>query len=407
MTFKQIFSEENTAWRVVAISAIAVFFIFGIRLSFSVFYAEFTRENGWGNSASASIFSLNMLFFAVSSAPAGILLDRWGPRVMFTTGAILLGVSLYLSSLATEIYQLQLAYGVFGGIALGLIGLGQFAAIVGGWQPEKRGLAIGITFAGTGLGALIFVPLVERLISFFGWQTAYFILAGMCIVFVAPLLALGQRKPPTVAQMAEREADFQPKPRREVLKDPAFWWLMVLSFTTMGPLRMLTVHQIAYMEEVGIGRLTAARYVGIAGFLTTFTFILWGYVSDRYGRTRTFFLGALSLMSAIGILFALQSTNFLLLLFGYSMLMALGEGTRSSQTTALASDTFRESGLGFINGLVGALFGVGAAFAPWIAGYLRDVQGDYALSLMIAILLLLISMVAFYQVKSLKSRKID
>ena len=400
-------SEENTAWRVVVVSAIAVFFIFGIRLSFSVFYAEFTRVNGWGNSASASIFSLNMLFFAVSSAPAGLLLDRWGPRVTFTVGAILLGLSLYLSSLTTEVFQLQLTYGVFGGISLGLIGLGQFAAVVGGWNPERRGLAIGVTFAGTGLGALIFVPLCERLISLLGWQTAYLILAGMCVVVLAPLLAWGERKPPPVEKPIQHkdEPKIIPPRRRELLRDPAFWWLMVLSFTTMGPLRMLTVHQIAYLEEIGIERFTAARFVGIAGFLTILSFILWGYISDRYGRTRTFFFGAVCLMSAVGILFLLQNVDLVVLLLAYSILMALGEGTRSSQSTALASDTFRENGLGFINGLVGALFGVGAAFGPWLAGYLRDVQGNYTLSFIIALGLFIISMVSFYQVKRLKSAK--
>lgn len=401
MTSTETTINKNTAWRVVAVSAVAVFIIFGIRLSFSVFYAEFTRVNGWGNSASASIFSLNMLFFAFSSAPAGILLDRWGPRIMFTTGAILLGASLYLSSLATEVIHLQLTYGVLGGIALGMIGLGQFAAIVGGWQPDRRGLAIGITFAGTGLGALVFVPLCERLIALLGWQTAYFILAATCIIILVPLLAMGQRKPPKVEKII---TPTQPiSQRRDVLHDRAFWWLMVLSFTTMGPLRTLTVHQIAYIEEIGIERFIAARYVGIAGFLTTLTFILWGYISDRYGRTRTFFIGALCLISAIGILFLLNTTSALLLLLIYSVLLALGEGTRSSQTTALASDSFRENGLGFINGLVGALFGVGAAFAPWIAGYLRDRQGNYTVGFGIAVLLLVISMISFYRIKVLKT----
>jgi predicted MFS family arabinose efflux permease len=77
-----------------------------------------------------------------------------------------------------------------------VIGLGQFAAVVGGWNPDRRGLAIGITFAGTGLGALVFIPLCERLISFLGWQTAYLILASMCFIVLAPLLAWGERKPP-------------------------------------------------------------------------------------------------------------------------------------------------------------------------------------------------------------------
>jgi MFS family permease len=80
------------------------------------------------------------------------------------------------------------------------------------------------------------------------------------------------------------------------------------------------------------------------------------------------------------------------------MLLALGEGTRSSQTTALASDIFRDRGLGFINGLVGAMFGAGAAASPWFVGYLRDHFDSYTPGLEVIIALLLVSMVGFVMV---------
>lgn len=390
----QTFEDSRTAWRMIAISTVAVFLIFGVRLSFSVFYAEFTRANGWSSSAAASIFSLNMLFFATSSVPAGIVLDKWGPRVVFGFGATLLGVSLYLSSLATDIIHLQLAYGVLGGIALGSIGLGHMAAVVGGWLPERRGLAIGLTFAGTGMGSLIFIPLSERLISWFGWQQAYVWLAAICVLILMPLMTIGLRKPPVVIRRKD-----EPEPlRRELLRDPKFWWLLLLAFTTMGPLRSLTVHQIAYLEEVGFERQIVAAYVGVAGFLTAGTFIAWGYISDRFGRGKAFLVGATCLISATLLLIMLDYNQQSFFLIIYAMLYALGEGSRSSQTTAIASDTFREQGLGFINGIVGALFGIGAAFSPWFVGYLHDTLGDYQRGLEFIIALIVVSMISFVMV---------
>lgn len=328
-----------------------------------------------------------------------MLLDRWGPRIVFATGSLLLGLSLFLSSLATKVVHLQLTYGVLGGIALGMIGLGAFAAIVSGWVEERRGLAIGITFAGTGLGALIFVPFVERLITWIGWQEAYLVLAGLCIFVLAPIMAIGQRKPPVLLHPDKADAPPETIDRRTLLRMPAFWWLMLTSLLALGPLRALTVHQIAYLQEVGVARLVAARYVGIAGFLTIGAFIGWGFVSDRFGRTTAFVLGAICLAGATGILLLLdtvQSSTFLL--GSYSLLVALGEGTRSSQTTAMASDIFRDKGLGFINGLVGAMFGIGAAILPWMVGYLRDSQGDYMMGLEVLIGMVGVSIVGFVMV---------
>lgn len=388
--------DNAKSQRVVLVSAFGVFIIFGVRLSFSVFFAEFTNANHWSSSSSASIFSLNMIFFAFVSVPSGMLLDRWGPQIIFSIGSFLLGISLFLCSLATQVWHLQITYGILGGAALGMIGLGAFGAIIAGWVVQRRGLAIGITFAGTGLGALIFVPLCERLITWLGWQQAYLVLAGLCIFVLAPVMAIGQLKPPQlpIEKMEERVN------RRQLLRLPAFWWLLLVSFTALGPLRALTVHQIAYLQEVGINRLVAARYVGTAGFLTIFAYIGWGYVSDRFGRVMAFVLGAICLLSATVILLMLDGllSPYILLTF-YSILVALGEGTRSSQTTALASDIFRDKGLGFINGIVGAMFGIGAAIMPWLVGYLRDHQGNYRLGFEIVIGVVLLSIFSFIMVK--------
>ena len=287
--------------------------------------------------------------------------------------------------------------GCVGGIALGMIGLGPVAAIVAGWVEERRGLAIGITFAGTGLGALIFVPMVERLITWLGWQDAYLVLAGICIFVFAPLMAIGQRKPPQRI-IGEHEV-VEPLNRRVLLGMPAFWWLMLTSLLALGPLRALTVHQIAYLQEVGVDRLMAARYVGIAGFLTIGAFVGWGFVSDRFGRVSAFVLGAICLVGATSILLILSRFHWSHILLGlYSLLIALGEGTRSSQTTALASDIFRDKGLGFINGLVGAMFGIGAAVIPYLVGYMRDAQGDYFMGWEIVIGFIGVSIVGFIMV---------
>lgn len=403
MTISTLFGNR-TARQVVFISTCGTFVIFGIRLSFSVFFAEFTNANGWSSGSAASIFSLNMFFFAVVSTPSGMLLDRWGPRIVFATGAVFLGISLLLSSFATTVFHLQLTYGVLGGVSLGMIGLGAFAAIVAGWVEERRGLAIGITFAGTGLGALIFVPFVERLITWFGWQHAYLVLAGLCVFALAPMMAIGQRTPPKVFYPDKQNKPSPSIDRRALLRMPAFWWLMLTSLLALGPLRSLTVHQIAYMQEVGIERLVAARYVGIAGFLTIGTFIGWGFVSDRFGRTTAFVLGAICLSGAAGILLLLDNVQSHLLLAFYSLLMALGEGTRSSQTTAMASDIFRDKGLGFINGLVGAMFGIGAAILPWLVGYLRDTQGNYVVGLQLIIILVGVSIMSFMMVMMKRPR---
>lgn len=391
------------AARIVIVSSLALCIIFGIRLSFAAFFAEFVFAEGWSNEAAAAIFSLNMLVFALTAPFAGSALDRYGPRPVFGVGVLLLAGGLWLSSQARSLEDLLLAYGIVAGVGLGITGLGPVASVVAHWTPPaQRGRAIGIAFAGTGIGSLIFVPWTNWLIEQFTWRGAYLVLALVCLLVLAPLMALGLSHPPSHVRSARGSK--APPPRwRNLLRNPVFWALMIVSLTALGPVRSLTVHQIAYMESAGVGRQLAAGVVGLAGFLTTFVFVGLGWVSDRFGRLNAFVIGSVGLICAVAALFLLQSDGQAIFLLIYALSFALGEGTRSSQTTALASDVFQHQGLGRINGLVGGMFGLGAALGPWLVGRIRDESGGYDGGFTLVAAMVVVSVVAFWFVARVKT----
>ena len=389
-------SHRNAA-RIVIVCFLSLFIIFGIRLSFSVFFAEFVLAEGWSNEASAAIFSLNMLTFALAAPLAGIALDRYGPRPVFGLGVCLMALGLWLSGRASSLQDLLLAYGLIVGCGLGVTGLGPVASVVAGWTTRaQRGRALGLAFAGTGLGSLVFVPLANLLIERFDWRGAYLVLALLCLLLLLPLMTFGLRKPPAVMRQRSKPSAPQAPPRR-LLRHSGFWALMIVGLTALGPVRSLTVHQVAYMESVGVARATAANIVGFAGLLTSIAFIGLGWVSDRYGRFTAFGIGAAGLCGAVGALFLLRTGEHIILAV-YALCFALGEGTRSSQSTALASDVFQRQGLGFINGLMGGMFGLGAALGPWLVGRLRDQSGTYDSGLLVIVAMVVVSLAAFWYV---------
>ncbi len=383
-----------SAARIVLVCGLALFIIFGIRLTFSVFFAEFVLAEGWSSQAAASIFSLNMLTFALTAPLAGMALDRYGPRPVFGLGVCLMAGGLWLCSEANSLSDLRLAYGLVVGAGLGITGLGPVASVVAGWAPAaQRGRALGIAFAGTGLGSLVFVPLANWLIAQLDWRGAYLALALVCLLLL-PLMTLGLRRPP--AQNRQPELALQTATRwRTLLRRPAFWALMLVGLTALGPLRSLTVHQVALMETAGVARSLAAAVVGAAGLLASLGFVGMGWLSDRFGRAVAFSIGAAGLLGAVGLLLALQAGADSRLLVGYALLYALGEATRSSQSTALASDIFHRQGLGRINGLVGGMFGLGAAAGPWLVGRLRDESGAYDGGLLLVAAMVIVSVAAF------------
>ncbi|MEK6222574.1 MAG: MFS transporter, partial [Chloroflexota bacterium] len=236
----------------------------------------------------------------------------------------------------------------------------------------------------------------------YGWRVAYNVLAGFAIT-MTPIIVLLLRSDPSKMKLDPDDEDDIPKKKitsntnenwkiQKVIASPAFWLLVLAAVGSIGPVRMLTVHQIALMVDAGYERSLAALVVGFAGGITALSFVLSGALSDRINRQTVFLAGSISLLFAMFILNGLQSnlkgTIWLIL---YAVFLGVGEGSRSSMVTAVASDLFPGNALGAIIGTIGAAFGLGAAFFPWLAGWLFDQQGTYTIGFMIASIGIIIS----------------
>jgi sugar phosphate permease len=404
-------------WVIIAVSFLILTVVFGVRLSFTVFFVALIDEFGWPRADTALIFSVSMIVFAATSTLAGIGLDKWGARRTFGVGAAVLTLGLLLSSQIQNIYQLALAYGGVAGLGITILGLGPQAALIARWFIRRRGLAIGIAFAGTGIGSLLIIPGIEQVVSAYGWRISYIVLAGLIFAtlpFIVFLLRLNPAEkglqPDGVLKSVTHEDSTHPVEAwkmSDAVRNPAFWLLMLAALGAIGPVRMLSVHQLAILVDAGFESSYAALAIGFSGVITAIAFILLGALSDKIDRRLVYLLGSLSLITAIFILDGLQLPGGLLWVFIYATLLGFGEGSRSSLVTAVASDLFPGDALGAINGTVGAAFGLGAAILPWLAGLNYDLQGSYTTGFIVAVGVVIISTLSLWLAPIFKSRNLN
>src|ERR1700730_16321657 len=123
------------------------------RTAVSLVFAPVITEVGWGRGVCAGACSFGFLVSAAVSPLIGRMMDRTGPRIVMEIGVALMAAGLLLAPLTTQPWHLYLTIGVLvgsGSICLGYSGQSLFLP---NWFNRRRGLAMGLAFAGVGIGS--------------------------------------------------------------------------------------------------------------------------------------------------------------------------------------------------------------------------------------------------------------
>ena len=149
-------TTQHRRWTVLG----GLFFVYmasnGITLhTLPLLYPELMDSFGWR--ASEATLPVTMLFIvgAVTSPPAGWLLDRYSPRAVITIGSALLATGLISYAHTQSLWQLVAVYALLG-LALSLCGLVSNMVMLTGWFDSDRGRATGILLMASSLGGAIF-----------------------------------------------------------------------------------------------------------------------------------------------------------------------------------------------------------------------------------------------------------
>jgi ACS family glucarate transporter-like MFS transporter len=154
------------------------------RIAISTAKLPISGELGLTDTEFGWVLSAFALGYALFQTPAGALADRFGPR------RVLAGI-VTLWSLFTALTGLAWSYGSLLVFRF-LFGAGEAGAYPAcartfyAWLPvRERGLAQGINFSGSRLGAAFALPVVAWLVTRFGWRPAFFILGGAGFAWAA------------------------------------------------------------------------------------------------------------------------------------------------------------------------------------------------------------------------------
>jgi MFS family permease len=278
-------ARRRSAWLVVAVSSVGLFFHFGSLLvnAFGVFLTTLCDQNQWSRGQVSRAFSLATLTAMLAMPLTGWLADRFGSRRPILVCTTLFG-ALYgsLWFLTPHLWHL---YAVF--LLLGLVGPGTsavpHASLISRWFTERRGLALGVAMCGTAIGGVIWPSATQSLMDRFGWRNAYAISGGAVLLIAVPLLLL-LLKEPSAPGRSNRQAITNEHAagltRREALGGSLLWLLLFSFFVISMSIHACMIHLVSMLKDRGMTPSNAAFAASLFGAAGMIGRLGMGYLLD-------------------------------------------------------------------------------------------------------------------------------
>jgi oxalate/formate antiporter len=322
-------------------------------------------------------FSILIVVQTFLSPWQGVLIDRFGPRLLLSTGIAVTGLSWILAAQASSLTMLYLTYGLLGGVGTGIVYVGVIGHMVQ-WFPRARGLATGLVAAGYGVGALLTTFPIAAVLRESTYQTA---LMRFGVIFAVAGLAAAQglRRAPRLAVVSSAgHRDLSPG---EMLATPIFW-LMFAMMTMMSTTGLMVTSQMgAFTRDFGLagalvfGLPVLPLALSIDRVTNGATRPLFGWISDRIGRENTMLI-AFGLEGAAMTMWLLtrhQPVLFVLL----SGLVFFGWGEIFSLFPSTLTDTFGTTHATANYGCLYIAQGVGSVLGGPVAALLHESTGSW------------------------------
>lgn len=355
---------------------------------------------GWSRTQLGFALSLTRVEGSLSGPLAGYLTDRYGARLMVFTGLLILAAGFFLFSQVQNLWMFYLAFLVMS-LGNGQSGWLPVMTLLNHWFARRRSTAMAVAMTGMGLGALVLVPAIAWAVDpeqdRLGWRWTAGIAGVVVLVsaFIIPKLIrnrpqdygllpdgaspgpaaktpAGEQRGQTSAPVSRLiEHDFT---TGQALRTPAFWYISLgHGFGSMVILAVFA-HLGLLMRDQGFSVQTTGWIVAVYTAVSLVFQLLGGYLGDKFPKNIALFVFTSIQAAAVVLLAATSSLGGFYL---FAILFGVGFGGRTPLTTAIRGEYFGSAAFGKILGVSTVPMNVLLLIAPPMAGYMRDIQGNY------------------------------
>ncbi|WP_245159144.1 MFS transporter [Blastococcus sp. TF02A_35] len=388
----------HPAWWVAAVTFLALVGAAAFRAVPGVLIDPLRDEFGWSVSTISAAVAVNMALYGLTAPFAAALMERFGIRRVVVGALLLTALGSGLTVFMTASWQLVLLWGFAVGLGTGSMALSLVATVTGRWFVARRGLVSGVLTAGGATGQLVFLPLVAWADQNWGWRSASLGTTAAALA-VVPLVAWLLRDRPRdlgvtpyggTADDDRIPEDTEPvragaartalRGLSEAARRRPFWLLaggfFICGLSTNG---LVQPHFIPAAHDHGMPVTTAAGLLAVVGVFDIAGTVLSGWLTDRVDP-RVLLLAYYGLRGfSLFLLPPLFGPDLHISMVAFIVFYGLDWVATVPPTLALCREHFGARAP-VVFGWVFAAHQLGAAFAAFGGGVIRDVTGSYDLA---------------------------
>lgn len=346
------------------------------RFGYALLLPPMRADWQWSYAEAGLVNSANALGYLLGALVVGASVSRWGPQKVVRASVLAVSLSLIATGLTDQFWGLLLAR-VVSGFGAGLMFVAGVSVVLALDPSQRSDLAVGVYFAGPGIGIALSGLLVPLLLDLYqwDWRAAWMLLGGIGIatlVVIERPLYLSQRTQPPVRRSAA--------PKLFVLSDYQLIWSALLAYCLfgLGYIGYMTFI-IAYLRQLNVAAEVTQWFwvgIGICAALSGFTWRV--PIRSLSPRWALFWI---LLAMAVGVTLPVMSTSIASIalsavLFGSSFLTIVTVITKEVKAL-LPADRWTA-----VVGNATALFALGQLLGPTLTGLIADLQGGLTLGLL-------------------------
>jgi len=354
----------------------------GTFFTYGIFFEPVSTEFGWTRTMVSGAHGLCQVVLGLLAIAAGRLTDRFGPRLVIVACTCFLAIGYLLMSRINAGWHLYLLFGVIVGI--GMSGcLVPMTSTIPRWFVRRRGMMTGIVLSGSSVGAMIMPPLARWLISSYGWNTSYIIIAIVALVIIIASSKFIRRDPGRMGLLPDGETEVKAESLAlptesfsfsQTIHARQFWMICIILLCTAFCSFTVTIHIVIHATGLGISAANAANILAIIGGVGLISIVIVGYIGDRIGYKLAYTICFIA--NSIAFLWLVVAEEAWML-YPFAVIFGFGYGGARAVMSPLVAQLFGLGSLGTILGCTHLSAAIGAAIGPLLAGRIFDITNSY------------------------------